>query len=102
MKNLYSSENEQRTTSPKRTYGGLVGFDLGDGIAGRKGLALLDVPLGDGAGLHGRGEGGHAHHQMIRQVVGRQVPNLLLPSAAAVGGRFDRQRRRGEDAPARQ
>ena len=84
---------------PKRTYGGLVGFDLGDGIAGRKGLALLDVPLGDGAGLHGRGEGRHAHHQMVRQIVGRQVPNLV---PRTVGGRVDRQRRRGEDAPARQ
>ena len=55
----------------------LIRFNLCDGIARREGIALLDVPLGDGAGFHGGGQGRHGHDKVIRQVGGRHVPVRL-------------------------
>ena len=40
-------------------HGGLVCFDLGQQVAGGDGVAFLDQPFGQGAFLHGRGQGGH-------------------------------------------
>ena len=81
--------------------GCLVGLDLGDGIASREGIALLDIPLGDGAGFHGRGEGGHSNYDVIRKV-GGHVPALSEMDGRYRGGdgASGRRRRRGEGPPA--
>ncbi len=55
-------------------HGGLVGLDLGDHVAGGDLVALLDVPLGQVALLHGRREGGH-------EDVDRQFGPLCLGAA---------------------
>lgn len=77
--------------------GRLIGLDLRDGIASREGIALLDIPLGDGTGFHGGRQSGHSNYDVIGKV-GGHVPVLSGMDGRYRGGdrASGRRRRRGE------